>query len=322
MKESKFHFGPIGDINHSHFIVDENIYNIYKDHFKKHLVYITPAGESCKNFKEVEKCLNFFLDKGVNRNSHLVVVGGGATSDFGGFVASILLRGISWSVIPTTLLSMVDSSIGGKTGINTPGGKNLIGQFHLPENVWIDIDFLKTLPQKEIESGMGEILKYSFLNNDIYQLVKNKSPLENIIKACVHYKNEVVKNDFRESANRKILNLGHSIGHALEIHYKLSHGEAVRWGLYLILILFKKDDLIEKFKELNHNLYGEFNLPSWMNLDFNTNALMELIKKDKKKIGEDKIELVSLDNIGGPKLEPMIFSDLQVQLDEIKHDFS
>ena len=154
---SKFHFGPLAKTfkQASYVIVDQNIYDLYKNHFEnvEHL-YIAPAGESCKNFKEVEKCLSLFLERGINRNSHIVVVGGGATSDFGGFVSSLLLRGIKWSVIPTTLLSMVDSSIGGKTGVNSPGGKNLIGSFHLPDNVWIDMDFLETLSQKEMENGI------------------------------------------------------------------------------------------------------------------------------------------------------------------------
>ncbi|RLA62546.1 MAG: hypothetical protein DRQ88_09160 [Epsilonproteobacteria bacterium] len=322
-KSTKFHFGPITETFNnisSYIIVDENIYNIYKNHFKKESVYITPAGESCKNFKEVEKCLNFFLDKGINRKSHLVVIGGGATSDFGGFVASILLRGISFSIIPTSLLSMVDSSIGGKTAVNTISGKNLIGAFHLPENIWIDLDFLKSLPSQEIESGMGEILKYAFLNDEIYQTVKNKAPIEKIIKACVYYKNQVVKCDFLEAGNRKILNLGHSIGHALEVHYNLSHGEAVRWGIFLVFNIFNLNDLKKEFKGLNHILFGSYKKPSWLGSDLDVASLMDLVKKDKKKISNDKIELVILEKIGKPKLMPMTFSELQNRLEEIKHE--
>ena len=322
-KHTKFHFGPIAETfnkKDSNIIVDENIYNIYKDHFKKESVYITPAGEACKNFKEVEKCLNFFLEKGVNRKSHLIVIGGGATSDFGGFVASILLRGISFSIIPTSLLSMIDSSIGGKTGVNSLRGKNLIGSFHLPENVWIDKEFLKTLPTPEIESGMGEILKYAFLDEEIYQIIKDKSPIEKTIRACVEYKNQVVKNDFLEAGNRKILNLGHSIGHALEVHYSISHGEAVRWGIFLVLNVFNHNDLKKEFIELNHNLFGDFNKPSWMGKSLDVASIMDLVKKDKKKIGDDKIELVTLEKIGKPILVPMTFGDLQNRLEEIKHD--
>jgi 3-dehydroquinate synthetase len=322
-KQTKFHFGPMAKTfnqKDSIIIVDENIYNIYKDHFKNEIFYITPAGEACKNFKEVEKCLNFFLEKGVNRKSHLIVIGGGATSDFGGFVASILLRGISFSIIPTSLLSMIDSSIGGKTGINSLKGKNQIGSFHLPENVWIDIDFIKTLPRPEIESGMGEILKYAFLDEEIYQIIKEKSPIEKTIRACIKYKNQIVKDDYLEAGNRKVLNLGHSIGHALEVHYRLSHGEAVRWGIYLILNIFNHIDLKKDFIELNHNLFGNFKKPSWIEKGLDIASLMDLVKKDKKKIGGDKIELVTLEKIGKPILIPMTFSDLQGRLEKIKHD--
>ncbi len=323
-KSTKFHFGPIAEtfkqIDTPYIIVDENIYNIYKDHFKKKSSYITPAGESCKNFREVEKCLNFFLEKGINRSSHLIVIGGGATSDFGGFVASILLRGINFSIIPTTLLSMVDSSIGGKTAVNTTSGKNLIGAFHLPENVWIDKDFLKTLPAKELDSGMGEILKYAFLDDKIYKIIKNNFSREEIIKACVYFKNQVVKNDFLDAGNRKILNLGHSVGHALEVHYNLSHGEAVRWGLFLILNIFNLQGLKKDFVDLNHILFGNCKKPSWLGSDLDVSGIMDLVEKDKKKISDDKIELVSLEGRGKPILVPMTFSDLENRLEEIKYE--
>lgn len=315
MQESKLHFGPVKDLNYSHFIVDKNIFNLYKDHFKDHLVYITPSGESCKNFREVEKCLNFFLENGINRKSHLVIVGGGATSDFGGFVASILLRGIKWSVIPTTLLSMVDSSIGGKTGVNSPQGKNLIGSFHLPENVWIDVDFLKTLPHSEMESGKGEILKYCFLNQDTFDLVNENSDMREIIKSCINYKNKVVKNDFKEACERKFLNLGHTIGHALELNYGITHGEAVRWGIYLVLDLLGKEDLLEYFSSLNQKLFDSSQRPSWLeNID--AKSLIDFIKLDKKKVSADLVELVGIERIGKPILIPKAFSDIQSYLEK------
>ena len=232
------------------FVVDGKVWEKYGSHFdfkrdfpnKKVHLWKNPEGERTKLHSEYISCTDFFLEKGVHRHAHLIAVGGGATSDFAGFVAATLLRGISWSIIPTTILAMVDASLGGKVSINTKAGKNLLGAFHLPEKVWADLNFLKTLSPNEVRSGKGEILKYAYLDKGIYDAVMSSNgDLREIIPQCAEYKLKVTVSDFRERGQRKLLNLGHTFGHGLERIYNLPHGEAVMWGVVLICYLFHKE---------------------------------------------------------------------------------
>ena len=226
-------------------IADHQVWSLYNKDFpfetiasKKVLFWKAPDGEKVKNMNDFQSAVEFFLDKGIHRNAHLVAIGGGATSDFAGFVAATILRGIEWSVIPTTLLSMVDASIGGKVAVNSKSGKNLIGAFHLPTNVWISPSFLDTLNANETLSGLGEVLKYCFLDYKIYDLVIRKVSIDEVINACAKLKEKLTEEDLKEVGIRKILNLGHSFGHAIEFIYSIPHGEAVMWGISLIFKLF------------------------------------------------------------------------------------
>ncbi|MDD4976669.1 MAG: 3-dehydroquinate synthase, partial [Bacteriovorax sp.] len=191
---------------------------------KKVIFWKSADGEKVKNINDFQNAVEFFLEKGIHRNAHLVAIGGGAVSDFAGFIAATILRGISWSIVPTTLLAMVDASIGGKVAINSKSGKNLIGAYHMPTNVWICPKFINTLPETEKNSGMGEVLKYCFLDYTIYDLAIKKAPIEQIIDACAEFKQKLTTEDFKETGIRRILNLGHSFGHALEFIYNLPHG--------------------------------------------------------------------------------------------------
>ena len=183
-------------------VVDENILQLYEDQFeefksklhpkKKIITWTCIYGETTKTIPEYERCVEYFLQEGVNRNSHLIAWGGGATSDFAGFVAATILRGINWSVIPTTLLSIIDASIGGKVAVNTRSGKNLIGAFHLPENIWIDQSFISTLPKGEITSGQGELIKYLLLSEQIYKKFKDVNQLHGGI---IDYKHQCEAED-------------------------------------------------------------------------------------------------------------------------------
>ncbi len=192
-----------------------------------------------------------------DRNSLIISVGGGITGDISSFAASIFMRGVDYVHIPTTLLSMVDSSIGGKTSINFNSGKNLIGTFYQPKAVFIDVMFLSTLPIKEIKSGVGEIVKYSFLHGNKNRSLFNKSinkilskdfsNIEKIIHECIKIKAAVVENDEREVKGiRKILNLGHTFAHGLESasDFKISHGEAVFLGIISSLFYSYRAKLI------------------------------------------------------------------------------
>lgn len=285
---------------------------------KNIILYKALEGEGTKNIEEYEKGLEFFLEKRVHRNAHLLAIGGGATSDYAGFIAATLNRGISWSVLPTTLLSMVDAAIGGKTGINSKHGKNLIGAFHMPENVWINTDFLETLPKEEIASGIGEITKYGFLSEKIHDLIVKKADLKEIIFACAEHKEKVVQSDFKEKGERISLNLGHTFGHALEKIYDLPHGVAVFWGASLIFKLRGQENYLKTLREFEKGLGADFGEPPWLNKTFPVAKIMDYVSKDKKVVTTKQIETVQIKEIG--KFETMSYtlSDLEKTLDSKK----
>ena len=203
------------------------------------------ANEKNKNITNINKVLRILLDKNFSRQDYLISIGGGITGDVGGFAASIFKRGLQFINIPTTLLSQVDSSIGGKTGINTKYGKNLLGTFYQPKMVISDSDFLKTLPSKEIACGYGEVLKhsliknknfYNYLNRNAFKILNLKSPfIEKAIHESCKIKKLIVEKDEKEKNLRKVLNFGHTFAHAYEatLGYskKLNHGEAVVLGI-------------------------------------------------------------------------------------------
>jgi 3-dehydroquinate synthase/shikimate kinase/3-dehydroquinate synthase len=232
-------------------LIDRNISNKIiikiKKSLKKKKIYthFFNANEKNKNQKNVNKIIEIMLNKNFTRNDCLISIGGGITGDVGGFAASLFKRGLKFINVPTTLLSQVDSSIGGKTGINTKYGKNLIGSFYQPNLVISDIKFLQTLPKRELICGYGEILKhsiiankkfFSFLNENNKKILNLKSPFieKSIFESCKIKKN-VVEKDENEKGQRKILNFGHTFAHAYEatLGYskKLNHGEAVILGV-------------------------------------------------------------------------------------------
>lgn len=312
------------------FLVDHNVwahyskaFDIYKN-FKGKNVILWKAidGEKVKNYKEYESCMEFLLEKGVQRTAHIVAIGGGALSDFAGFVAATILRGVSWSVIPTSLLSMVDASIGGKVAINSAHGKNLVGAFHYPENVWINTDFLETLPEEEKNNGKGEILKYCFLNKEIYETTCSKAHITDIILKCAKYKEEITSSDFKEKGMRKFLNFGHTLGHAIEKHYVIPHGQAVLLGIALILFIEQREDLIKELKKLTDILNVKIPEVPWLNRTFPLEQIMEYVRKDKKSISTTDIELITIKEIGEPQIVKRTFDEvhelLGSRLEELK----
>ncbi len=203
-----------------------------------------PDGERSKKLSQLEKLAASLVKRGADRHSVILALGGGVVGDVGGFLASIFMRGIPVVQIPTTLLAQVDSAIGGKTGVNLASGKNLIGTFHQPLAVLADPDVLATLPEREYRSGLFEAMKYGVIRNPaIFELMESNREallardgvlLETLITECIRVKADVVSADERESGERRILNFGHTIGHALEAetgYKKLLHGEAVGWGM-------------------------------------------------------------------------------------------
>lgn len=307
-------------------VADQKVWRLYQENFpldeikkfKKVILWIAPEGENSKNYKSFGDCMEYFLSRGVHRNAHLIALGGGATSDFAGFVASAILRGIPWSVIPTTLLSMVDAAIGGKVAINSKYGKNLIGAFHLPRNIWINYNFLKSLGSRELKSGQGEIIKYACLDEEIFKMIINGEGLENVIMSCAKLKSELVKKDFCENGPRKILNLGHTFGHAFEKMLDLPHGVAVVEGIDFLLEIFNQVELASRLVSLRESLKWESET-SVKRKDIDLNTLLQYVHKDKKTISKESIELIVLDDIGRPKVRKFSFDDLKQIISERYH---
>lgn len=235
-------------------VTDSNVFAIYR-----HLMWqtfgndfpviILPAGEKSKSYKYLLEILKEMLKAGMRRNCTVVAFGGGVVGDIAGLAAALYMRGVHLTQIPTTLLAQVDSSVGGKTAVDLDGVKNVIGTFYQPEEVIVDPRFLKTLPEREIRCGLGEIIKHGALNAEIFaKLKENKDNLksfeflDDIIYYNIAHKAKVVEEDERETTGlRKTLNLGHSTGHALELYYrKKSHGEFVLIGMYYELYIAEK----------------------------------------------------------------------------------
>ena len=308
-------------------IADHQVWSLYskdinleKIENKKVLFWKASDGEKVKNITDFQNAMEFFLEKGIHRNAHLVVIGGGAVSDFGGFVAATILRGIEWSIVPTTLLSMVDASIGGKVAINSKSGKNLIGAFHLPKNIWISPKFLETLPATEKNSGMGEVLKYCFLDYSIYDMVIRKADMSEIIDACAKFKEKLTTEDLKENGVRRILNLGHSFGHAVEFIYNIPHGEAVMWGIALIFKLFGTEKNINDIAALKKALEIPGDHSPWFNKEFPTDKIMMYLSKDKKISALSSIDLVLIKDIGNAEVETITFDEVQTTLEAKKDE--
>jgi 3-dehydroquinate synthase len=263
------------------FFVDKNFYNLWSENisFDESKTFFIADPEKSKNFSQLQSLSEMLLERGVGRKSKILCVGGGATSDLSGFVSAIVLRGLSWSVMPTTLLSMLDAALGGKVAINVKRGKNLIGNFHAPEHIYLCERFLETLPGDEILSGQGELVKYCFLNEEIERAVLTKSSMKQIIKLCTQYKDKVVKMDPKEANVRRLLNFGHTIGHAIESTTDLKHGHCVLLGIQSMLEIFYQDGL-EKLENICDQLSIDKKSLVYPKLD--QEKLWNYIIKDKK----------------------------------------
>lgn len=240
----------------NHFaITDTNVYKLYQDLFPKN-TYVIKAGEDSKCLDVVSKVCEHLRKNGATRSSKIVAVGGGVVGDLAGFCASIYMRGIEWINVPTTLLALTDSGIGGKTGVDLHNYKNMIGAFWFPKQILASTSFIATLPEREFLCGMGEVVKTACLNEDIFKFYvdnqdaiysKDNDILFKLVKMCAEHKDYVVTNDpFEKSILRKSLNVGHTIGHALEVvdKHRRSHGEYVLHGLLIECKLFS--DYVDK----------------------------------------------------------------------------
>ena len=265
-----------------------------------------PIGEAAKSMNEFNRTISQMIENECDRKSFIISLGGGAVGDLAGFISSTYMRGIDYIQIPTTLLSMVDSSIGGKTGVNTSAGKNLIGSVYQPKAVFIDQKILKTLPNQEIISGLGEIIKYGAIADEIFfdkvsvwfDDIKN-FPLNKSIEICCKIKANIVSQDEHDSGTRRILNFGHTIGHALESFYgfkNIRHGEAVALGMICSGYISHKLNKLDKHQYLRlRDTINKLPLPALKKV--NHSQIFDYIKKDKK-YENGKLNFVILNQIG------------------------
>ncbi len=316
-------------------LCDENLDSLYakslemqlKEHGYRVSKMVILAGESVKNLSMMEEIYSELLRHEFTRSDLMLLLGGGVVGDLGGFVAATYLRGIRYIQLPTTLLSQVDSSIGGKVAVNLKEGKNLAGSFYHPEAIWMDPLLLKTLPPKEFRSGMGEVIKYGCIGDEkLFGLVEqyylegvhDESLLKEIIGRSVVQKVNVVAADEKEGGQRKLLNFGHTLGHAIEktLGYgQISHGEAVAIGMsHFTRISQKLGQTSGQSVERLNRLLDVVGLPHEIPIGLKKEALLEAIFHDKKMSG-NSISIILLKKIGHAFIKEIYRDDIEKYLE-------
>ncbi|MBF4693034.1 3-dehydroquinate synthase [Fusibacter ferrireducens] len=314
-------------------VTDETVYSHYEELLNPFECVVLPVGEGTKSLKYFEKVIDMLQDKQFNRSSVLIAFGGGVIGDLTGYVAASYMRGIHFVQIPTTMLAMVDSSVGGKVAINHTSAKNLIGAFYQPEAVYIDIHFLKTLPKKILSDGMAEVIKYGLgfddhlfdkletLNLDQLNDSEHEKTVLDIVETCCRIKAQIVHEDERDVAMRQLLNLGHTIGHAIEQFYqykKYTHGQAIAIGMVVkskIALLEKRID--QQTCERIENLFEQYHLPLELDDPKMFSTILEAIHLDKKSTGS-QIKWICVDAIGKCRIEGTQYEEIVRKIKNIE----
>jgi len=277
-------------------ITDENVFNIYGKLFPDFPVLKIKPGEESKQLKIIEKLAKRVLEKGIDRSGFILAIGGGVVCDIAGFLASVYMRGVRCGYVSTTLLSQVDASTGGKNGVNLGSVKNVIGNFRQPEFVICDTSMLQTLSQEEYLSGLAELIKTGIIGDEsIIEILESRFSdvmkrdrviLMDLVARSVRFKASVVSEDEKESGKRRILNFGHTFGHAVELYQSVKHGFAVASGMVMATAFSHKKGFIGK-KEMDRiiGLLNKYNLLN--DIDIPAEVLRNLILHDKKKSGDD-----------------------------------
>ena len=299
-------------------VTDSNVDRLYGDKFVRSLEgeyarverIVFPAGEKSKTLETYAELVRGFAALELTRTDVAYALGGGVVGDLTGFAAATYMRGIDFIQVPTTLLAMVDSSIGGKTGVDIPEGKNLVGAFHLPKKIIRDVKFLETLPEKELKNGLAEMIKTAVLFApemfaELERLASLDSlgrleKLEPLVERCAQWKQKIVDEDFKEGGKRKLLNLGHTFGHAIEAasEFRLGHGECVASGMRIV-----GRDVPEIGRMLDAYGYGRLEgLPK--------DKIIDAIRCDKKRSG-DTITLIVPRKIGECELVETPMTELE-----------
>ena len=297
-------------------LTDDNIFARHKKKFKGWKTIVIKAGEAHKNQSTVDHIIEQLIETGADRKTTLIGIGGGVITDITGYVAGIFLRGISFGFVPTSILAMVDAAVGGKNGVDVGLYKNMVGLIRQPAFILFDYSFLKTLPREEWINGFAEIIKHAAIKDaamfkileeaKLSTFQKNSDDIAKLVKRNVLIKTKVVVNDEFESGERKLLNFGHTIGHAIENLYQIPHGHAISIGMGLACKLSEK---LTGFKEGDRviRLLKQYGLPP--QFDFDKERAFDILLKDKKKAGQ-QISFILLNKIGKAEIKLISLEDM------------
>jgi len=309
------------------FITDEHIAGSYPELLQGKKVIVIPPGEAHKHLQTIEYIIKELIKLEAQRGSLIIGLGGGVVTDIAGFAASVYMRGIAFGFVPTTLLGMVDAAIGGKNGVDAGLYKNVAGNFNQPAFILYDTSFLSTLPQDEWRNGFAEVIKYACVfdkelfeelsANDIAYYQKSNTALQALIRRCVDQKNKTVLADEYEKGERKLLNFGHTLGHAIENMHRLPHGHAVAIGMVAACyISVQVNGLDSKVPGQIEQLLQRYELPTSYELDIE--KVMEILMSDKKRIGNN-IDYIVLDSVGKASIKSLSPGEIKQGLSSIQH---
>ena len=305
-------------------ITDETVKGLYGHLFPKFSIIELAETETSKTLETLQKAVSKMLELGVDRSWFIVAIGGGIVCDVAGFIASIYMRGIRFGFVSTTLLSQVDASVGGKNGVNFEGYKNILGVFNQPEFVICDTFLLDTLHDEDILCGIAEIIKHALIaDEEMFSLLESQKEdiifldnelIEELVYRSVSIKSSIVNEDEREQGNRKLLNFGHTFGHALEKVYGIPHGHAVALGMkYAVKLSVNKGYLQVSVAERIISLIDSYGVSE---INVEEDKLVSALLKDKKKEGED-LFFIYLKNIGVPFISKITLKDFKEDIHEL-----
>jgi 3-dehydroquinate synthase len=301
------------------FITDENLYRAHQDKFDGWQTIVIKAGEENKTQQTVDSVINELIKLSADRQTFIVGIGGGVVTDIAGFVASVYMRGLKFAFVPTSILAMVDASIGGKNGIDVGVYKNLVGVIRHPEFLLYDYSFLETLPDKEWVNGFAEIIKHACIRDrEMFHFLQNHSLAKfqaspqdtaRIIKRNVEIKYKIVSNDEQETGDRKLLNFGHTIGHAIENASQLPHGHAISIGMVAACRISERiNNFTETETETIKQLLHHYELP--VTFTFDKEKTWTILLHDKKKSG-DNMSFITLNGIGSASVKSIAIDQLR-----------
>ncbi len=306
-------------------LTDQTVFNFHQQKFAGYKTIVIEAGEAFKHQQTVDKIINQLIEFDADRKTMLVGVGGGVVTDIMGYVASVYLRGVEFAFVPTTILAMVDAAIGGKNGIDVGVYKNMVGTINQPKFLLYDNSFLQTLPTEQWINGFAEIIKHACIkdaklfaelqHNSIEKYKNDAVLLAALIQKNVSLKTNIVVNDEFEQGERKLLNFGHTFGHAIENLYQVPHGNAVSIG---IVLAAKISEEINNFYSVEKDsivaLLKQYQLPTTLNVD--KGNVFSILTKDKKRVG-DNINFILLNKIGEAVIQPISITQLEDLMHQI-----